>query len=376
MMKKTVTVRADFPGGNIVVKRIDNFVLTLEPELRDTAGDWFYWYFEATFPIEGEYTFHLINGTRGPAVSRDAGKSWCWLGADSLLERNGFRFLAARGETVRFAVCIPYLQRDFDLWYRRHRSNPFLYKSELTRSIGGRAVERLEVKEGAPRKTVLLTTRHHSGETSGSFVLEGILEAALADTPTGRALRRQTRILAIPFADKDGVEAGDQGKNRKPHDHDFDYSGTCSRYPSCSALREILNECQPCVVLDLHSPWLYGGNNEALYIVGPRSERMQPIAVRWSEWLENHASAAVPFSAADYLPFGTDWNTAELYGEHRTLPQLAAEYPFVHAAFTMEIPFANLREVTFSPERQRRFGESLAQLLAEELERPEKRKTE
>jgi murein tripeptide amidase MpaA len=40
-----------------------------------------------------------------------------------------------------------------------------------------------------------------------------------ADTPEGRLARERFRFLAVPFMDKDGVEDGDQGKNRRPRDH-------------------------------------------------------------------------------------------------------------------------------------------------------------
>ena len=42
----------------------------------------------------------------------------------------------------------------------------------------------------------------------------------------------------VPFVDKDGVEEGDQGKNRAPRDHNRDYAGA-SMYPETGALREL-----------------------------------------------------------------------------------------------------------------------------------------
>ena len=40
-----ICVDANFPGGNIVVDSIAGDLVTLRPDLRDTEGDWFYWYF-------------------------------------------------------------------------------------------------------------------------------------------------------------------------------------------------------------------------------------------------------------------------------------------------------------------------------------------
>ena len=53
----------------------------------------------------------------------------------------------------------------------------------------------------------------------------------LADNEDGYWFRRNVEVLAIPFMDKDGVEEGDQGKNRKPRDHNRDYIGQSVHHP-------------------------------------------------------------------------------------------------------------------------------------------------
>ena len=37
------------PGGNVIVQQIDGHNALLKRELRDTAGNWFYWKFRAEF---------------------------------------------------------------------------------------------------------------------------------------------------------------------------------------------------------------------------------------------------------------------------------------------------------------------------------------
>jgi hypothetical protein len=44
--KDEIHIHHDFPGGNIVVEEITGDIITLRPDLRDTEGHWFYWYFE------------------------------------------------------------------------------------------------------------------------------------------------------------------------------------------------------------------------------------------------------------------------------------------------------------------------------------------
>ena len=40
-----LTVDCNFPGGNIILDRIDGNTIELHQDMRDTAIDWFYWYF-------------------------------------------------------------------------------------------------------------------------------------------------------------------------------------------------------------------------------------------------------------------------------------------------------------------------------------------
>ena len=42
------TVDASFPGGNILVEKIEGDTVCLKPELKGTARRWFYWYFRVT----------------------------------------------------------------------------------------------------------------------------------------------------------------------------------------------------------------------------------------------------------------------------------------------------------------------------------------
>ena len=41
-------IDADFPGGNILVERVDGNTAYIRQDLRDTTGHWFCWYFRVT----------------------------------------------------------------------------------------------------------------------------------------------------------------------------------------------------------------------------------------------------------------------------------------------------------------------------------------
>ncbi|PHX62597.1 MAG: hypothetical protein CK551_10390, partial [Planctomycetaceae bacterium] len=78
-----VKISTAFPGGNVVVEKIDGRTIHLGTDLRG-GQPWFYWCFDATVANPGKVLFDLGKpqkiGVRGPAVSIDEGKSWSYLG--------------------------------------------------------------------------------------------------------------------------------------------------------------------------------------------------------------------------------------------------------------------------------------------------------
>ena len=122
----------------------------------------------------------------------------------------------------------------------------------------------------------------------GRFALEGLLDVVLSDSEDGSWFGRNVEVLAIPFVDKDGVEAGDQGKNRKPRDHNRDYIGP-SIHPSVTALRTFVpnwSNGKLRAAFDLHCPYIRGEYNEVIYIPGSSDERMWQEQRRFGRLLE------------------------------------------------------------------------------------------
>ncbi len=276
----TVTIKANFPGANIRVVGKKANMVHLAPDWR---GDnpWFYWYFEAIAkkpgPVHFSFPEKVIGfkngaiGPQGPAVSTDLGNTWKWMGTKNV-KGSIFRFNFTRSnQRVRFAVTIPYLQSDLDQFLKKNASNPYLQKRTLTKSRKGRIVELLQIgKLRTSVKPVIVTGRHHASETIASFVLEGFLQEAISDSPAAREFRKKYALYAIPFVDKDGVEEGDQGKNRKPYDHNRDYRSK-SIYPEIRAIKELDRTMNFRFSLDFHCPTLVMPDHQVMYFVGPKN---------------------------------------------------------------------------------------------------------
>lgn len=220
-------------------------------------------------------------------------------------------------------------------------------------------MELLTLRENTPKFTILLTSRHHAGETMATHAMEGFLRAVLADDRFGRTFRQHVAVFAVPFVDKDGVEEGDQGKNRVPHDHARDDQPP-GIYPETIALRALLLREKPAFVLDLHCPWLRGNSNETSYMVGIGIARMDHEMERFADQLEAERVPQAPYFKQNNIPFGTSWNTAQNYTQGRTIKHYAAELPFVRNAQTIEIPFANFGEITVDRNSMLAYGASIA----------------
>lgn len=285
--KGAVSIDAKFPGGNVHVTANEEGVVQFAPDLR---GDnpWFYWCFEATATRPGRVAFVTPEkvagfknggiGFQGPAISEDRGKTWRWMGTDSVRDNTFHYDFAKKGESIRFAVTIPYVQSNLDRFLKEHAANKHLDSSILTKSRKGRPVDLLQVGEaGRAKKAMLVTGRHHAAETIASYVLEGFLAAAMSDDPAGIAFRKNYLLFAVPIVDRDGVEEGDQGKNRKPHDHNRDY-GTESIYPEIQAIRDLDRKHDFKLTLDFHCPTLVMEDHQVLHFVGPRNHPEQNFA--------------------------------------------------------------------------------------------------
>jgi len=371
-------IDCDFPGGNVVLQRVEADQVYLHQDQRDTPGFWFYWYFRVRGAAGRTLTFHFtqgnVLGVRGPAVSTDGGKTWTWLGAESMKGDSFAYSFSPDAEEVRFCLAVPYLEANLCELLARHKDNPHLIVEHHSTTKKGRKMERLRLGklDGQPQYRVLLTARHHCCEMMASWALEGLIDAVLADTPDGRWLRENVEFLVIPFMDKDGVEDGDQGKNRKPHDHNRDYVGE-SIYPSVAALKEFAppwSQGKLRLAFDLHCPYIRGGgdgpsSNERIFFVGNPSQEMWERQQQFCRLLQEVQTGPLVYHPKNNLPWGQAWNTLQ---EPRSCSRWTATLPGILVATTIEIPYANVAGTPVTAESARALGGDLARAIRRYLE--------
>lgn len=347
-----VAIKSDFPGGNIVVDGNEGSTVRVSPDLR-TSKPWFYWYFEAEASQPGRVTFVLPPtkiGVRGPAFSEDGGRTWAWLGTSQVtyakpaakepgvVQQDTFAFdFTKANQKVRFSVGIPYVQSNLDEFLKKNASNPNLSQSVLATTLGGRPVELLQIgKPGDGKIGMAVAARSHSCEALASYVLEGFLQEAMSDSPAGAEFRKKFVLYAVPILDKDGVQAGDQGKNRAPHDHNRDY-GTENLYPEIKAFEALAIAKQIQVGIDFHDPALKTDIHEAFHWLGLKVPHIANNLAELTGWLSEErpllTNTAVPLLAEPSDPPKTEgvpfsWHFAYL---DKSLLAVTLESPYAQA---------------------------------------------
>lgn len=368
-------IDADFPSGNIIIERIEGDTIFLRPDQRDSSTWWFYWHFRIQGAAGRTLKFQFVGnnpiGTQGPACSTDGGHTWAWLGPKAVKD-SSFKYEFDRhGGEVYFCFSIPYLESNLRQYLRQYSDNTRLAVNELCRTHKGRFVERIHIGriDGEPQYRVLLTARHHACEMIVSYSLEGLMETVLSDTDSGHWFQNNVEFLIIPFMDKDGVEDGDQGKNRRPHDHNRDYIN--SIYPSVKAIRSYVSRWSGKkleVAIDLHCPYISGKYNEVIYLVGSSDPAIWRQQQKFADILESVCEGQLPYSAESSLPYGAAWNTSANYGKFKSFSRWAGEQPGVRLSTTIEIPYANVGTSVVTTDNARAFGRDLANALRHYLE--------
>ena len=251
-------ITGDFPGGNIEVAHIDGDTVHLKNQLRDTTADWFYWAFRIegaegrtlTFTFDGK----SVVGYWGAAVSGDT-EHWQWSGWEGTTASS---FTYAFGEKDH---CL-YFCHDMNYTFERfERLTVELALPVCTLAVSeqGRNIPLVRLGEaGCP--ALLLTSRHHCCESTGTYLLEGMLREFSQYPPCG------FQVLAVPFVDLDGAVNGDQGKDRFPHDHNRDYIDT-PVYRSTAAIMKLAQTEDIRWTLDLHAPAHQGHEHDYCYLL-------------------------------------------------------------------------------------------------------------
>ena len=371
-------LRTDIPGGNFCLEKIEGHTVLGRQEMRDTAEWWFHWRFlmEDLEPGESwrvEFTDGEVVGYWGPAV-KWADEEWHCLGEKSRMSGSCFVFrVPEECRRAEFAFSLPYDMADWQRFIRRYDTLPFVQNGVLCSSRKGRDVPYLRIGQDAPHGRLILTARHHACETTGNYFMEGILSELLQrEDPLIYPILQRYEVLAIPFMDLDGVVDGDQGKARAPHDHNQDYRE--GRYPSVRSVKKWIDEApKDLILIDCHSPWKWGAQNDHVFMVRPKTKQ---TAIEDSkvgreirlECMREHPTHCLIYEQLVDKKVQTDWNghyltdaeTEKLRGAMAVNSSGYAAQHGAKIAFSMETTYFGTPHNRTSQESMRNLGRKVA----------------
>lgn len=252
----SMKIHADFECGNIRFLREEGQDIYLQNEMRGTARtSQYYWAFCVEGAAGRTLTFHLNEewvGPLGAAVSHDL-IDWHW--TESRDDGGTFTYTFGENEDrVYFAHDLVYTPtRLFTvLGELGIRTETFCLTNK------GREVPCFRIGEG--KRNMVLASRHHSCESSGNYVLEGMIREYLS------APIPDTSLLVVPMVDYDGVCEGEQGKGRAPYDHNRDYVTDCI-YPETGAIMAYAKDRKIPYAFDFHAPSHCVGRSNRVFVV-------------------------------------------------------------------------------------------------------------
>ncbi len=365
-----------FPGGNVILENISGDTVYFKPDLTGTEGNWFYWNFQATSTKPQTWYFkstkkNTMTGL-GAAYSEDGGYNWMWIDQKDNLGPDLFAFTFTKpNQTIQFSFAQPYTQNNFEHFIQSHIGDNRLKQSIFCQSNQGRPVEKILISnfDIKPSFKILFLARAHACEMMSNYLIEGMINNLLSDSPEMVELLNKAEIMIIPFLDKDGVENGDQGKNRIPRDHNRDYSGT-SIYATTRTIREEIPKWVgglPWIGIDLHNPWIKGEHNEWAYMVGNANPDIEAQQRIFAQIMAENRKGPLKFDIEHgLLEYGTAWNKGSNYEKGEPFNAWAAQYfdKGLRLTTTIEFPYALNHGQEVTAQNAREFGKDLIRATA------------
>ena len=254
-----------------------------------------------------------------------------------------------------FALCYPYGKPELEKLMEAGRG--FWQQDIIGVSQKGRPILRLSNdygQEGGSRPGLYLLARQHSGETPGSWVLDGFLRY------TASLDKEAPLVWAVPFANIDGVEQGDYGKDNFPYDLNRAWGAPPMRYETLVLKRDLARwkaRCRPVLAIDFHAPG--ASENDGIYCFLQKPGVSLEKYEEGKGWSDKIAAKLGPkFAAPSFgriARYSSRWETANF------TTFCAAELDV--CALSFETPYFSIKEHVLTMEDYREAGARIAEAV-------------
>lgn len=259
---------------------------------------------------------------------------------------------------VDVAACYPYGPADVEALVAQ--TEGYWVSETIGVSQQGRAMVRLRNGPGTEvevekKPSIYVIARQHSGETPGSWVLDGFLRR-LAEMHCGELL-----VWAVPLTNIDGVVQGDYGKDNFPYDLNRAWGHPPMRHETLVMQRDyalLSRRSLAAMLIDFHAPGL--ADSKGIYAFGldyddtPRRELQRSVIGRIGQELGPLADEHFEHRATYASRWETPW---------------AAEFVKARGqvGFSIETPYQGAGEQVFTRALYRQAGQSVADAVVETL---------
>ena len=290
-------------------------------------------------------------------VMRPAHGDWERLGPGAAADlpdgrRNAEWVIDAPASYADIAFCYPYGMPEVDALARETKA--YWRADTIGVSQGGRPLVRLSNAPGEPgsaRPGLYLIGRQHSGETPGSWVLDGFLRhiATAGD--------KAPLVWAVPLGNIDGVEQGDYGKDNFPYDVNRAWGEPAMRHEALVIQRDMhrwKKRCRPVLCSDFHAPG--GCEAEGIYTYEFAPDKFPELHQQAVKWNEAIAAALTPEYAAKTfqreVKYRSRWETPSFDTYCRSAHGICS--------VSFEVPYGMVGGTVLTRERYREAGARIA----------------
>jgi len=378
--KKTIEVRTDIPYGNACAISVEEEKDSASVYFASSPEDgsqslWFCFRIETRRMLKEiklvlKHSYNMLMGNTNlqnilPVIKKDSGR---WERMD-----NTYRFqklpdgrylvswiLKNPGRINDIALCYPYGIPELENLLKEAKG--YWKKDIIGVSTENRPIIRLANDysfSGCGKPGIYIIARQHSGETPGSWVLDGLLRYFM------EVKEKNILVWAIPFSNIDGVEKGRYGKDYFPFDINRSWGRKPLRYETLVIQRDIarwLERCKPLAGMDFHAPG--GAEGDGAYFPFRSKGRLPLHKKKEVQFMDAIAKSAKKHFAVDYIRKG------EHAGNFENLTGLMFTSYFNYVlklpALCIEVPYGISNGVILTDEDYRKIGKSIAIALIKE----------
>ncbi|MCM8785924.1 MAG: hypothetical protein NC827_01845 [Candidatus Omnitrophica bacterium] len=266
--------------------------------------------------------------------------------------------LDIKNDLFEVALCYPYGKNELEKLLKD--TNGYWKKDVIGVSQEEREIIRLSnICNDRSKRGVYLISRQHSGETPGSWVLDGFLRY-LAEINY-----KDLVVWTVPLSNIDGVENGFYGKDNFPYDLNRAWGLPPMRHETLVIQRDIIRWSERCIqflAIDFHAPGACEKDGAYFYISKITEDRKiheiekkiaKNISKKVGDYMSKDYVRSINYKSRCETPHFTDFIRKNL-----KIPSI-----------TLETPYSICNNILMKENDYRKIGKRIAIYLIEENEK-------